>query len=111
MKILRAQTGLSGAELEKLKTISNQAFVSGVGEDLQSAASAIALVEKRFGDLKNTAGGKLIDSNQYADVADQFTKISKAFSKDFTDVLETARPAVQAFGIDINEAGNLMTLA
>ena len=100
---LSATTGVTGEELEALRKRSFDAFRAGVGEDIASATQALAKADKQLGDFLKP------------DEVDAFVQKSQAiadlYDKDVSEVIEKSRGFIQNFGLDGQEAGDLIALA
>lgn len=102
-KQLQAQTGATGAELDKLKSQAREAFVNGVGE---SAADAIKVI----GQAKQTVG-KFFEGDELTGFITAANSAGKAFDKDVNEVLQKSQGFIQAFNTSGEVTGDLLTLA
>lgn len=100
---LAARTGASAAEMERLKDAAQSAFNAGVGENLGEAVDAIATAQNQLGDVFN--------ADELAGFTTTAAGIAQVFDKDVNEVLTKSRTFIKNFGLDAEEAGDLLSIA
>lgn len=100
---LQAQTGATAEEMDRLNAAARQAFISGVGESMAEATKAIGTAKQLLGNF--------LDDSELAGFAATAAGIGKVFDKDVNEVIAKSRTFIGAFGLDGEQAGNLLALA
>lgn len=103
MRQLAAQTGATGAELDALKTAAGNVFEGGGFASMGDAIKAIATAKQQLGDFLDPAGMEAFVSSAAA--------IGKTFDKDVNEVIGKSRTLIANFGLDGQEAGDLVAFA
>lgn len=100
---MQAATGVTGEKLEELKAISEEAFNSGVGENIAEATKAITTAQQQL--------GKFLDPKDMEAFVVQAGAIGKTFDKDVNEVIGGSRTLISNFKLSGQEAGNLISFA
>lgn len=103
MRQLGAQTGLTGAELEQLKTIAGNVYERGGFDSMAEAIKATGTAAQQLREF--------LDPQGIEDFVSAAGGISKTFDKDVNEVISKSRTFIAAFGLEGAEAGNLISLA
>lgn len=100
---LQAKTGATGETFEKLKLAAEDAFRGGVGESVADATKIIAESQNLLGDAFSPEElGKFTTRAQV---------LGNLFDKDVNEVIRRASPFVKQFGLDSEQAFNLLGTA
>jgi phage-related minor tail protein/cupin superfamily acireductone dioxygenase involved in methionine salvage len=100
---LQAATGASGEEFEALKASAEDAFIGGVGGSLAEATKAIANAKASLQDaLPNDQIGEFVKNAQ---------ALGTLYDKDVNEVVSKSAPFVRQFGLEGQEAFNLIAFA
>lgn len=102
MTVLSAKTGKTGDDLEALQAVAKRAFLSGVGESAEEAATAIANADQLLGNF--------LDTEQIEAFTTKAAQIGKVFDKDVNEVIGGSRTFIAQFGLEGEQAGNLVAL-
>ena len=92
LKEVSAQTGLTGTELENLKTRAEDAFVKGIGENLAETTKAIGTAQNVL--------GKFLSPKEIDDFVVSAGGIAKVFDKDINEVISGSRTLIANFGLE-----------
>lgn len=103
MRVLAAQTGATGAELETLKGIAGNVFEAGGFESMAEAVKATATAAQQLGEF--------LDPQGLQDFTSAAAGIATTFDKDVNEVISKSRTFIANFGLEGKEAGNLIALA
>lgn len=103
LRTMQAQTGLAGAELDAMKARAVDAFRNGVGGSVAEATKAIATAQQQLGQFLDPAGMDAFLSRAAG--------IGKTFDKDIGEVVSKSRTFIAQFGLEGQEAGDLISFA
>lgn len=100
---LQAQTGATGAEFEALKKEADEAFLGGVGE---SVAEATKIISNAKVVLKDA-----LPTEQIGEFTARAQALGNLYDKDVNEVIAKSTPFIKQFGLDGDQAFNLIALA
>ena len=100
---LQAQTGATGAEFEALKKEADEAFLGGVGE---SVAEATKIISNAKVVLKDA-----LPTEQIGEFTARAQALGSLYDKDVNEVIAKSTPFIKQFGLDGDQAFNLIALA
>lgn len=100
---LQAQTGATGAEFEALKKEAEDAFLGGVGESVAEATKVIANA--------TTVLNGALPTDQIGEFAARAQALGGLYDKDVNEVIAKSAPFIKQFGLDGDQAFNLISLA
>ena len=100
---LQAQTGATGAEFEALKKQADEAFLGGVGE---SVAEATKIISNAKVVLKDA-----LPIEQIGEFTARAQALGNLYDKDVNEVISKSTPFIKQFGLDGDQAFNLIALA
>ena len=100
MSKVRALTGLTGEEAEKLKTVGQDLYVAGFGDSLGETIEGV-------GRLKQSLG-KVVDEKDFAEVSKILAGVANATGEELDAVGAKSRTFIQNFNGDAVEAANLI---
>ncbi len=100
---LQAQTGATGAEFEALKKEADDAFLGGVGE---SVAEATKIISNAKVVLKDA-----LPTEQIGEFTARAQALGSLYDKDVNEVIAKSTPFIKQFGLDGDQAFNLIALA
>lgn len=103
IKQVQAQTGLMGEEFDAVKDRADALFSAGVGENLSGALKAAGTAQQQL--------GKFLDPQGLEDFTVRAAGMGKVFDKDVNEVISKGRTFIANFGLDGEEAGDLLALA
>ena len=95
---MQAQTGASGKELKDMKKAMSEIYTSGMGEDWNSVATAIAEVKNQLGASKG----------ELQDLATDAILLQDTFGYDVKESVRAADMMMKQFGISGDDAYNLI---
>jgi phage-related minor tail protein len=100
---LQAQTGATGAEFEALKNAADEAFLGGVGE---SVAEATKIISNAKVVLKDA-----LPTDQIGEFVKGAQALGNLYEKDVNEVIAKSTPFIKQFGLDGQEAFDLIAFA
>ena len=100
---LKAVTGATGAEFEALSKEAEKAFVGGVGESLADATKVIANAKVVLKDA--------LPTDQIGDFTAKAQALGNLYEKDVNEVIAKSTPFIKQFGLQGDEAFNLIAYA
>jgi hypothetical protein len=100
---LQAATGASGEEFEALKASAEDAFIGGVGGSLAEATKAIANAKASLQDA--------LPNDQIGEFVKNAAALGTLYDKDVNEVVSKSAPFVRQFGLEGQEAFNLIAFA
>ena len=100
---LQAQTGATGAEFEALKKEAEDAFLGGVGE---SVAEATKVISNATTVLKGA-----LPTEEIGEFTARAQALGNLYDKDVNEVISKSAPFIKQFGLDGDQAFNLIALA
>jgi hypothetical protein len=100
---LQAATGASGEEFEALKASAEDAFIGGVGGSLAEATKAIANAKASLQDA--------LPNDQIGEFVKNAAALGSLYDKDVNEVVSKSAPFVRQFGLEGQEAFNLIAFA
>jgi hypothetical protein len=100
---LQAATGASGEEFEALKASAEDAFIGGVGGSLAEATKAIANAKASLQDA--------LPNDQIGEFVKNAAALGTLYDKDVNEVINKSAPFVRQFGLEGQEAFNLIAFA
>ena len=100
---LQAQTGATGAEFEALKKEAEDAFLGGVGESVAEATKVISNAKVVLKDA--------LPTDQIGEFTAKAQALGNLYDKDVNEVISKSTPFIKQFGLDGDQAFNLIALA
>lgn len=100
---LQAQTGATGAEFEALKKEAEDAFLGGVGESVAEATKVISNAKTVLKDA--------LPVDQIGEFTAKAQALGNLYDKDVNEVIAKSTPFIKQFGLDGDQAFNLIALA
>jgi hypothetical protein len=100
---LAAKTGLVGESFDRLAEQGVRAFKGGVGESVAEATKIIGQANTLLGDTFN--------SDELGDFTTKAAALGKLYDKDINEVLAKSQPFIKQFGLESEEAFNLLALS
>lgn len=98
LKQINKRTGASGAELEKYQQIARDVFTS-IPTSIDTASDAVGELATRFKDLTD---------DQLANLTTAFVKFADLNETDVATAVDSTQKAMAAFGVEIDDAGQLL---
>lgn len=98
--ILQVQTGSTAERMTELNDIMKEVYANNFGEDMEDVARSLAEVRKQF--------GRAITDEGLKDLTEQALGLKKAFDYDVTESVRAANSMMNQFGIDGEQAFNLI---
>lgn len=98
LKQINKRTGASGAELEKYQQIARDVFTS-IPTSIDTASDAVGELATRFKDLTD---------DQLANLTTAFVKFADLNETDVASAVDSTQKAMAAFGVEIDDAGQLL---
>lgn len=98
LKQINKRTGASGAELEKYQRIARDVFTS-IPTSIDTASDAVGELATRFKDLTD---------DQLANLTTAFVKFADLNETDVATAVDSTQKAMAAFGVEIDDAGQLL---
>ena len=98
LKQINKRTGASGAELEKYQRIATNVFTS-IPTTIDTASDAVGELATRF---------KNLTDDQLANLTTAFVKFADLNETDVASAVDTTQKAMAAFGVSIDDAGQLL---
>lgn len=98
LKQINKRTGASGAELEKYQRIARDVFTS-IPTSIDTASDAVGELATRFKDLTD---------DQLANLTTAFVKFADLNETDVASAVDSTQKAMAAFGVEIDDAGQLL---
>lgn len=96
---IQANLGLTAEEAEKMEGIAKQVFEQGIADSVDTAAEAVMLCKSSFEDLSDT---------DLTNLSSQLVGISERTGTDLQENVRGARQLMKAFGVDGQEAMDLI---
>jgi phage-related minor tail protein len=100
---LQAQTGATGAEFEALKNAADEAFLGGVGESVAEATKVISNAKVVLKDA--------LPTDQIGEFVKGAQALGNLYEKDVNEVIAKSTPFIKQFGLDGQEAFDLIAFA
>lgn len=100
---LQAQTGATGAEFEALKAAADEAFLGGVGESVAEATKVISNAKVVLKDA--------LPTEEIGEFTARAQALGNLYDKDVNEVISKSAPFIKQFGLDGDQAFNLIALA
>lgn len=101
LRTLQAQTGASDDKLSQLSSTADRLFAAGIGDGFDDAVRAIGEADRQLGEFLDPKG------------LETFTRtaggIAQVFDQDINEVLAKSRTFIKNFGLDGEEASNLVS--
>ncbi len=98
--ILQVQTGSTAERMTELNDIMKEVYANNFGENMEDVARSLAEVRKQF--------GRAITDEGLKDLTEQALGLKKAFDYDVTESVRAANSMMNQFGIDAEQAFNLI---
>lgn len=102
LSLVQAQTGKTGDEIEALQRRAEDAFRKGVGESVSEAIKTLSSAEQLLGGV--------FDGEGVAEFATGASAVAKVLDTDVNEVLLKSTNLIKNFGLDADEAFNLVAL-
>lgn len=103
MRNLAAQTGLTGEALDEVKAAGFEARMDGIGESVAEATKIMGTAQQQLGEF--------LDADGMQAFVQRAAGIGEVFDKDVNEVIQKGRTFVSQFGLDGQEAGDLLAFA
>lgn len=100
LRIMRARTGATADEMERLHSAAVGAFKKGIGESLADAINSVGVTDQIL--------GQFLDSDEIEDFTVKAGGIAKTFEKDINEVIVGSRTFISQFGLEGQEALDLV---
>jgi phage-related minor tail protein len=100
---LQAQTGATGEEFEALKNAADEAFLGGVGESVAEATKVISNAKVVLKDA--------LPTDQIGEFVKGAQALGNLYEKDVNEVIAKSTPFIKQFGLDGQEAFDLIAFA
>ena len=102
MRKLQASTGQTAEEFAKTSETATELFRKGIGESVTETTKALTIAQKQLGGFLDTENvNKFVESVGGA---------AQVFDKDLNEVIEKSRTFIGAFGLDGEQAANLVNI-
>lgn len=99
VRSLSTSLGLTGQPLEEMKSVLDEVYAAGYGEDFNDIASAIKEVKTQMGDM---------DNDSLKNITEDVITLRDTFDFDFNESVRAAQMLMTQFGLTSDEAFNLI---